>query len=118
MKLYFVIQNICIIFALNKNNMRIISFKYIREFSQTHADAELPLREWFAKTSKAEWKSFNDVKKMFNSADTIGNDHFVFNIKGNQYRLIATIRFDYGMVYIRFLGTHAQYTKIDNCSTL
>lgn len=98
--------------------MRIISFKKIREFSEQYADAELALREWFVKVNKAQWQNISDIKQMFNSVDFVGNDHYVFNIRGNNYRLIATVRFDYGIVYIRFIGTHSQYDKIDDCSTL
>lgn len=98
--------------------MRVISFKHIRLFSQQYVDADIALREWHTKTKKAIWKTFADVQKTFNSVDSIGNDHYVFNIKGNHYRLIATIRFDYGMVYIRFIGPHSQYDKIKDCSTI
>lgn len=62
------------------------------------------------------WGNFNDVRNTFGSVDAVGNDRYVFNIKGNDYRLIAMIFFDKRTVYIRFIGTHAEYDKIKDCS--
>lgn len=98
--------------------MRIITFKRINEFSETHADAEIPLRLWYSVSSKREWKSLNDIKKDFNSVDYVGNQRFVFNIKGNSYRLIAIISFNAQKIYIRFIGTHAQYDKIKDIQNI
>lgn len=74
------------------------------------------LEDWHSKTKNAEWDNFADVKKTFNSVDSVGNGRFVFNIKGNSYRLIALIKFTLKLVYIRFIGTHKEYDKIDDCS--
>ena len=98
--------------------MRIVTFKLIQEFSEKHADADTPLRFWYTVTSKKEWESLNDIKKDFNSVDYVGNHRFVFNIKGNSYRLIAIISFDAKKVYIRFLGTHAEYDKIKDIQNI
>lgn len=98
--------------------MRIIAFKKIRDFYDTHADVEIALRDWYSKANNAKWLNFVDLKNTFNSTDNVGNDHFVFNIKGNTYRLIATVRFEYGIIYIRHICTHAEYDKIKDCSTL
>ncbi len=95
--------------------MRIISFATIRNYTQKHADADVPLRDWYKKTEKADWASLADVKLTFNSADYVGNDRFVFNIKGNDYRLVALILFAAKKVFIRWIGTHQEYDKID-CS--
>ncbi len=92
--------------------MRIVTYKRIKEFSKKHADAETPLRFWYSVTSKKDWRSINDIKKDFNSVDYVGNSRFVFNIKGNTYRLIAIISFNANKVYIRFIGTHSEYDKI------
>lgn len=97
--------------------MRIISFKKIREFTGQHPDADIALRDWYKKTEKSEWTSFADLKKTFNSADAVGNNRFVFNIRGNNYRLVAIILFKIQTVYIRFIGTHSEYDKTD-CSTI
>ncbi len=98
--------------------MRIVTFKRIQEFSEKHADAETPLRFWYSVTSKKDWESLNDIKKDFNSVDYVGNHRFVFNIKGNSYRLVAIISFSAKKVYIRFIGTHSEYDKIKDIQTI
>ncbi len=72
----------------------------------------MSLRGWYAKTKNAEWTSFGDIKKTFNSTDYVGKDRFVFDIKGNKYRLVAIVVFASKKVYIRFIGSHAEYDKI------
>jgi mRNA interferase HigB len=91
--------------------MRIVTYKRIKEFSEKHVDAETPL-------SKKDWGSINDIKKDFNSVDYVGNSRFVFNIKGNTYRLIAIISFNANKVYIRFIGTHSEYDKIKDIQNI
>jgi mRNA interferase HigB len=93
--------------------MVIISFKSIREFASIHSDVKEALKEWYTKTAQAEWKNLTDVKQTFNSVDYVGNDRYVFNIKGNRYRLVAMIFFNVRTVYIRFIGTHSDYEQID-----
>jgi len=93
--------------------MRIVSFKRIKEFSLLHADAEIPLCKWFRVTEGRSWNNFNDVKKTFSTAEYVTNNRYVFDIKGNDYRLVAIIIFASKKVYIRFIGTHAEYDKID-----
>ena len=93
--------------------MRIISIQKLKEYWETHNDAEIPLREWYVKVEKAKWTCFNDIKKDFNSVDYVGNQKYVFNIKGNNHRLIVAIKFTPALVYIRFVGTHSEYDKID-----
>lgn len=93
--------------------MRVIAKKILREFWEKHNDCEQQLKSWFQEVSKAEWTSPNEIKSEYPSASIIGNDRIVFNIKGNTYRLIVKINFDYLMVWIRFIGTHAEYDKIN-----
>lgn len=93
--------------------MRIVTFLRIKEFVERFPDANVALREWYYKTTKSEWENFNSIKKTFNQVDYVGNNRFVFNIKGNQYRLVAIIIFASKKVYIRFIGTHSEYDKID-----
>lgn len=93
--------------------MHIISRLLLIKFWEKHEDAEVPLRLWFKKVNQAKWKGINDLKKDFPSADYVGNNRVVFNIKGNNYRLIVLVFFDGQKVYIRFVGTHAEYDKID-----
>ena len=97
--------------------MRVITFTAIRDFIIKHADAESGLRDWYAKTKKADWSSLGDIKEMFNSVNYVGNDRYVFNIRGNKYRLVAIVIFTVKKVYIRFIGTHEEYNKID-CKTI
>lgn len=85
----------------------------MREFWEKHSDSEQQLKSWFQETSNAEWNSPNDIKIEYPSASILSNNRVVFNIKGNKYRLIVRINYDYKMAWIRFVGTHAEYDKID-----
>lgn len=80
---------------------------------EKHNDCEQQLKAWFQETSKAEWTNPKEIKAEYPSASIVGNDRVVFNIKGNSYRLIVKINFDYQMVWVRFIGTHAKYDKIN-----
>lgn len=93
--------------------MRIIAKSTLKKFWEKYHDAEQPLKAWYDEARKAEWNSFQDIKKQFRSASIVGNDRVVFNIKGNDYRLIVLILFRKGKAFIRFVGTHAEYNKID-----
>ena len=93
--------------------MVIISKAILRSFSRLHNDAEIPLEDWYGLTKNADWRNFNEMKNTFNHADAVGNDRYVFNIKGNTYRLIALIIFKVRTVFILFIGTHSDYDKID-----
>ncbi|MDZ4059049.1 MAG: type II toxin-antitoxin system HigB family toxin [Bacteroidales bacterium] len=93
--------------------MRVITFRKILEFSVEYSDSDVALREWYKKTQKADWSCFADIKKSFNSVDSVGNNRFVFNIKGNNYRLIAIVLFKMKTVYIRYIGTHRDYERVD-----
>jgi mRNA interferase HigB len=90
--------------------MRIISRKALRRFWARHADAKGPLNAWYSMTKKAQWESLADAKKDFPHADLVGVCTS-FNIKGNDYRLIAKIYYGHRKVYIRFIMTHAEYDK-------
>ena len=96
--------------------MVIVSRKAIHEYASTKSQATEALNEWYLKTKAADWSNLADVKNTFNSVDYVGNDNYVFNIKGNQYRLIARIIFPVRTVFIRFIGTHTEYDKIDASS--
>ena len=93
--------------------MRVISISLLRDYWALHPDSELPLKEWYIKTCRAHWYSLSDMRKDFNSVDYVGNQHYVFNIKGNHYRLVVAVKFTPSLVYIRFVGTHSEYDKID-----
>ena len=93
--------------------MRVIAKKVLREFWEKHTDCEQQLKSWYQETSKAEWTNPNDIKLEYPRASIIGNDRIVFNIKGNTYRLIVKINFDYQIIWIRFIGTHTAYDKVN-----
>lgn len=96
--------------------MSIVSHRKLKEFYETkgHEDSRVALERWHDITEKAEWKSLSDIKVDFPATDYVGNQHYVFNIKGNNYRLIVVIKFTIGYIYIRFVGTHQEYDKIDS----
>lgn len=89
--------------------MVVITKGAIHGFAKKHANALLPLNEWYAKVKEAQWRNFNEVKRTFNSADSIGTDRYVFNIGGNNFRVVAMIHFNIRTVYIRAILTHPQY---------
>lgn len=93
--------------------MRIIARSKIIEYYTKHPDAKTALEDWCKKTANAEWYCFDDIKKSFRTVDAVGNQHYVFNIRGNNYRLIVVIKFTIGLVLIRFIGTHSEYDTID-----
>ena len=82
------------------------------EYYTKNPQSKTALEEWYEKTKKAEWTCFADIKNTFNSVDAVGNQRFVFNIKGNDYRLVVLIKFKPSHVLIRFVGTHAEYDRI------
>lgn len=97
--------------------MVVISYVKLREFFEIHADAKDALNNWYRLVLQADWSNFHEIKKTFNSVDAVGNDRFVFDIRGNNYRIVAMIFFDIRTIYIRFVGTHKEYDKVD-CTTI
>ena len=93
--------------------MHVVSLKKLREFWQRHAASEQALRAWYREACKASWKSFSDIKASHRSADCLPGNRVVFDIKGNHYRLIVKIHYNSGRVFVRFVGTHAEYSKIN-----
>ena len=93
--------------------MRILSRSTLRDFRESHRDVEEALKNWYYEASHADWQNPADVKTAHRNASIIANNRVVFNIKGNNYRLIVAIRYDIGIIFIRFIGTHAEYDKVD-----
>lgn len=93
--------------------MRIIAKKTLRVFWEKHKDCEQPLKTWYDETLKADWESPKSIKADYPSASILADNRIVFNIKGNRYRLIVKMNYKYKMVWIRFVGTHAEYDKIN-----
>ncbi len=95
--------------------MRIIAKKTLTSFWNIpqYQDAEEPLKAWYAEAGAAGWRTPADIKEKYGSASILKNNRVVFNIAGNKYRLVVSIHYNTGIVYIRFVGTHAEYDKID-----
>ena len=93
--------------------MRIIKRSTLRDFWERHPDAEQPLKAWFQEARRAVWNNSHDVKARYRSASVIGHSRVVFNIAGNRYRLVVAFNYSYCIAYIRFVGTHADYDRID-----
>ncbi len=98
--------------------MRIISARTIKEYYEAHPTSKVALQEWSVKVREANWNSLADMKQTFNSVDYVGNQHYVFNIKGNDFRLVAVVKFTPKFVLIRFIGTHAEYDRIKDIENI
>lgn len=93
--------------------MRVIKRKTLQDFWENHRRAEGPLKAWFHEAKCGKWTGPADIKEKFGSADFLPENRVVFSIGGNSFRLIVKIMYTPGIVYIRFVGTHAEYDKID-----
>lgn len=93
--------------------MRIFPEQVLKEYIAVRPEVKTALQEWVMIVKQSQWTCFADIKATFNSVDSIGNQRYVFNIKGNKYRLVVVIKFTIKFVYIRFIGTHTEYNKID-----
>lgn len=98
-------------------DMRVLNKDLVENFAKDHADSRAALNRWIQAMEEANWKTHAELKQMFPSADYTGNSRYVFNIRGNNYRVVVAIVFIAGLATIRFVGTHAEYDKID-CSTI
>lgn len=93
--------------------MRIIAKRTLKEYWTAHANCRKELEEWYALAIKANWSSPRDVKNVFPKASVVGNNRVVFNIVGNNYRLIVKFAYKSRIGFIRFIGTHSEYDKVD-----
>lgn len=99
--------------------MHIISHRKLKEFYESPGkeDSRIALERWYDIAQQAEWHNLSEIREDFPSTDYVGNQHYVFNIKGNNYRLVVVIKFTINRIFIRFVGTHNEYDKVD-CSTI
>ena len=95
------------------STVRIIKRGTLRRFWQSHRNAQKPLKTWFHEAKKARWKSPHEVKSMYRNASVIGDNRIVFNIAANKYRLIVKFNYEFGIAYIRFIGSHRAYDAIN-----
>ncbi len=93
--------------------MRVISEKALRAFWKAHPDAEQALRAWLTHVTRATWRTPEEIKRDFATASFLPNNRVVFNIRGNNLRLVVIVVYRYGQIYIRLIGTHAEYDRID-----
>jgi mRNA interferase HigB len=93
--------------------MRVIAKKTLREFWELHPEVEESLLSWFREVERGEWDTPAKVKLRYPNSSIVGDNRVVFNIKGNAYRLVVKINYPYRVVYIRFVGTHADYDRIN-----
>ncbi|NWD26770.1 type II toxin-antitoxin system HigB family toxin [Pseudomonas yamanorum] len=93
--------------------MRIVAVSHLKTFWQKHPDAEQSFLAWIDEVKKADWKSPADIKAQFRHASVLKSRRVVFNIRGNDYRLVVAVAYRYGALYIKFVGTHKQYDVID-----
>lgn len=93
--------------------MRVLSRRAPREFWQAHADAEQPLRAWYEEVRTAAWQTPADIRAQYRTASFVGSNRVVFSIAGNKYRLVVVVRYRIKRVYVRFVGTHRQYDRVN-----
>ena len=96
--------------------MRIIALKTLRQFWNRYPQAQQPLQTWYADAKKATWNTPSDIKSVYRNASILADHRVAFDVKGNDFRLVVKINYQYGIVYIRFVGTHAEYDRIDATS--
>jgi mRNA interferase HigB len=93
--------------------MRVLKVKTLRDYWEQHADSQGPLEAWYEHAKRARWTTPADVRRDYGTASILPNNRVVFNIKGNNYRLVVQLHYKSGIVFIRFIGTLAQYDSID-----
>lgn len=98
--------------------MKLRNKEILEEFVIKHSDSKNAINRWIAIIEEASWNNHSDLKNEFPTADYVGNSRYIFNIKGNNYRIITVIIFTHNLISVRFIGSHAEYDKIIDCSTI
>ncbi len=98
--------------------MRIISYRKLREYFERNPQSRVAIQDWYKMAARAKWENFADVRRTFNSVDAVGKSKYVFNIKGNHYRLVTTIFFNDKKVFIRWIGDHKEYNRIKDLKNI
>lgn len=93
--------------------MKVVAVSTLRGFWERHPDSEQPLKAWYDEARHATWSTPQDIKNRYASASFAGNNRVVFNIKGNDYRLIVAVAYRFQAVYVKFIGTHVKYDRVD-----
>ena len=92
--------------------MKVLGRDKIEKFSRKHSNAKGALNAWFNEAENSDWKTSQDIKNRYGSADFLANNKVIFNIKGNHYRLVVKVRYQNGIVVIDWVGTHSEYDKV------
>ena len=98
--------------------MRIITKEPLLDYCNRHPDCKTAIQEWIIKVQEAQWNTFSDVRQTFGDVDMPGNQHYVFNIRGNNHRLVCVVKFFNHSILIRWIGTHKEYSKIKDVTVL
>lgn len=95
--------------------MRIIAVKTLKDFwgKQKYKDSRQALKAWYWEIKREKWESPHDIKRKYKNASILKNSRAVFNTKGNKYRLVVAVKYDFQLIFIRFIGAHEEYDKID-----
>lgn len=93
--------------------MHIVAVRFLRDFWEKYPDTEQALKSWVDEAKKAKWSQPSEIKEQYRSASILKNRRVVFNIKGNDYRLVVSIAYHYQAVYVKFIGTHKEYDTMD-----
>ena len=93
--------------------VRVIAKRTLRDFWSRHGDCEQALKAWYKEAEDANWKGPGDIKRDYPSASILTDNRIVFNIKGNKYRLIVKVNYSYKVIWVRFIGTHSEYNRVD-----
>jgi mRNA interferase HigB len=93
--------------------MRVIALRTLRAFWELHPDSEPALQAWYHDVKQVTWRTPADIKSVYRNASFVGNNRVVFNVKGNDYRLVVAVQYQLGIVYIRFVGTHQDYDRVN-----
>lgn len=93
--------------------MRVIAKKTLKDFWEKHPPARIPLSAWYYEALRGVWETPKDIKIYYRSADFLAGNRVVFNIGGNKYRLIVKVNYQFKIIYIRFIGTHKEYDRIN-----
>lgn len=98
--------------------MRIFTEQRLKEYSERRPECRVAIQDWVLKVKRAKWESFADIKATFRTVDSVGNQRYVFNIHGNDFCMVAVVKFTIEFVYIRFIGTHSEYEKIKDIKNI
>jgi mRNA interferase HigB len=93
--------------------VRVIALRTLKQFWKKHPEAEHPLRQWYDDACRADWKTPQDIRASYSTASIVSRDRVIFSIKGNSYRLVVRVNYHYRVMYIRFIGTHAEYDHVN-----